>query len=35
MTRFHEFELHSIEGETVRFADYEGTVCLVVNVATL
>ena len=34
MGRFHEFEMQSITGESVDFADYEDTVCLVVNVAT-
>jgi glutathione peroxidase-family protein len=31
---FHEFEMDSITGEPVAFSDYEGKVCLVVNVAT-
>jgi glutathione peroxidase-family protein len=34
MARFHDFEMASITGETVRLADYEGQVCLVVNVAS-
>jgi glutathione peroxidase-family protein len=31
---FHEFEMDSITGDPVAFSDYEGQVCLVVNVAT-
>lgn len=34
MTRFHEFRMESLEGDTVDFADYAGTNCLVVNVAS-
>lgn len=34
MARFHEFEMDSITGEPVDFASYEGTVCLIVNVAS-
>jgi glutathione peroxidase-family protein len=31
---FHELEMDSITGEPVAFSDYEGKVCLVVNVAS-
>jgi glutathione peroxidase-family protein len=31
---FHELTMESISGEDVSLADYEGTVCLVVNLAT-
>jgi glutathione peroxidase-family protein len=34
MARFHEFSMDSITGEKVDFSDYEGKVCLLVNVAT-
>jgi glutathione peroxidase-family protein len=34
MSAFHEFSLPSITGETVRFEDYRGRYCLVVNVAS-
>lgn len=34
MARFHEFEMDSITGEKVDFSDYEGTTCLIVNVAS-
>ncbi len=34
MTRFHEFHMESLDGEMVDFADYRGTTCLVVNVAS-
>ena len=34
MASFHDFETPSITGETVSLSDYEGTVCLVVNVAS-
>ena len=34
MARFQEFTMDSISGEQVDFSDYEGKVCLVVNVAT-
>jgi glutathione peroxidase-family protein len=34
MSRFHGFQLRSIEGETVDFARFEGQVCLVVNLAS-
>jgi len=34
MSTFHGFEMDSITGEPVRFSDYDGRVCLVVNVAS-
>lgn len=34
MGTFHELEMDSITGDPVAFSDYEGQVCLVVNVAT-
>lgn len=34
MTTFHDLTMPSITGEDVDFSGYEGTVCLVVNVAS-
>jgi len=34
MTVFHELSMQSITGEAVRFADFRGRYCLVVNVAS-
>jgi len=34
MSKFHEFQMESLEGNSVDFADYEGVACLVVNVAS-
>ncbi len=34
MTRFHELEMPSLEGDPVAFADFAGSACLVVNVAS-
>jgi len=34
MASFHDFQMDSITGETVSLSDYEGQVCLVVNVAS-
>lgn len=34
MTRFHDLTMTSITGETIEFARYEGTLCLVVNLAS-
>lgn len=34
MTRFHELTMRSITGDDVEFSSYQGTVCLVVNVAS-
>ncbi len=31
---FHDLEMTSIKGEQVSLGDYEGKVCLVVNVAS-
>jgi glutathione peroxidase-family protein len=31
---FREFEMESITGESVSFSQYEGQVCLIVNVAS-
>jgi glutathione peroxidase-family protein len=31
---FHDLEMKSITGETVSLGDFEGKVCLVVNVAS-
>ncbi len=34
MSTFHELEMTSITGEPVKFSQYEGKVCLVINVAS-
>jgi glutathione peroxidase-family protein len=34
MSRFHDLDMTSITGEPVRFTQFEGTVCLIVNVAS-
>lgn len=34
MSRFHELSMAAITGETVDFSRYEGTLSLVVNVAS-
>ena len=34
MASVHDFEMDSITGEPVRLSDYEGQVCLIVNVAS-
>jgi glutathione peroxidase-family protein len=34
MASFHDFEMTSITGDPVSLSNYEGTVCLVVNVAS-
>lgn len=34
MSKFHEFEMESIEGKPVPFSEFEGRVCLIVNVAS-
>lgn len=34
MGRFHEFTMDSITGESVDFSQFDGQVCLVVNVAS-
>ena len=34
MPSFHDLEAVSISGEPVRLSEYEGNLCLVVNVAS-
>ena len=34
MATLHDFEMESITGETVSLSDYDGKVCLVVNLAS-
>jgi glutathione peroxidase-family protein len=34
MSSFHEFEMTSITGDQVSFDQFEGQLCLVVNVAS-
>ncbi len=34
MSAFHEFEMTSITGDPVSFDQFEGQVCLIVNVAS-
>jgi len=34
MSTFHEFEMTSITGDQVLFEQYEGQLCLVVNLAS-
>ncbi len=34
MARFHEFQMTSITGDQVDFADFAESACLVVNVAS-
>ncbi len=34
MSRFHELQMQAIGGENVDFSEYEGTLSLVVNVAS-
>ncbi len=34
MASFHDFEVASITGEPVKLSQYEGQLCLVVNVAS-
>jgi hypothetical protein len=34
MSTFHEFEMTSITGEQVSFDQFEGQICLIVNVAS-
>jgi hypothetical protein len=34
MTRFHDLTMESITGEPVTFADFQGRLCLIVNVAS-
>ncbi len=34
MASFHDFEVTSIEGEPIRLSQFEGQLCVVVNVAS-
>ena len=34
MASFHDFQMESISGESVSLSDYDGKVCLVVNLAS-
>ena len=34
MAQFHDLEMISITGKQVGFSEYQGQMCLVVNVAT-
>jgi len=34
MSKFHEFQMDSLEGDPVSFSDFAGVACLVVNVAS-
>ncbi len=34
MATLYDFEMPSITGERVKLSDYEGQVCLIVNVAS-
>ena len=34
MASLHDFEMESITGEPVKLSDYEGQVCLIVNLAS-
>jgi len=34
MSSFHDFEVTSIQGEPVKLSEFEGQLCLVVNVAS-
>lgn len=34
MSKFHEIEMKTITGQTKSFADFKGTRCLIVNVAS-
>lgn len=34
MSNFHGLEMKSITGEQIAFSDYEGKLCLIVNVAS-
>jgi glutathione peroxidase-family protein len=34
MPTFHDFEMTSITGDTVPFAQFEGQFCVIVNVAS-
>lgn len=32
--KFHDLKMQSITGETVSFADFQGQLCMIVNVAS-
>lgn len=34
MTRFHDLQMPSLEGDPVSFEDFAGSPCLIVNVAS-
>ena len=34
MASLHDFDMESITGEPVKLSDYEGQVCLIVNLAS-
>ena len=34
MAKMHDFEMTSIQGESVKLSDFQNQVCLVVNVAS-
>ncbi len=34
MASLHDFEMESVTGEPVKLSDYEGQVCLIVNLAS-
>ncbi len=34
MASMHDFEMSSITGESVQLSEYEGKVCLIVNLAS-
>ncbi len=34
MASLHDFEMESITGEPVKLSDYDGQVCLIVNLAS-
>jgi len=34
MSVFHDIEMQSITGEPVRLSEYQGNLCLIVNVAS-
>jgi len=34
MSSFHDFQMETITGESVSLTQYEGSVCLVVNLAS-
>ena len=34
MTQFHDITMNSITGKPVKFSEFKGKTCLIVNVAT-